>query len=122
MSIDTLLAERRPIEARQRRRKKQAEADRARLFEISQQLEKLKLNELVGVQGGVKLGTRYEADHPNAKFNSARGTLVKVNRTLALVDFGELGRWKWPIEDLVAAESRQAVTLAAMLAGDMGDV
>ena len=119
---EKLIAERERIVARQRRRKQQAEADRQRFYEIERKLEKLQLSKLVGIDAGVKINVRYEAGHPEATFNQARGTLVKVNRTRALVDFGELGRWTWPIHRLVAADGRQGVTMEALAAGDMGDV
>ena len=118
---EKLIAERKQIEARQERRNAAEKADRKRLEAIAMALMKLQLSKLIGVADGVKVNTRYHADHPNAKFNHAAGTLVKVNRTRALVDFGELGRWTWPVYRLTAAEGRQGVTLEALLAGDMGD-
>lgn len=118
---EKLIAERKQIEARFRRREKQHKADLDRHEEIGRLLEKLELAKLTGIEGGVKVRIRYEPGNPNAKLNHARGTLLKVNRTCAAVDFGELGRWNWPINELIAADGRQGVTMEALAAGDMGD-
>ncbi len=121
MTSEKLLAEQKKIEARMRRRNEQAQADQKRLYEIKRLLEKAELAKLTGIERGVKIGIRFEPGNPAAKLNHAVGTLVKVNRTCALVDFGELGKWNWPINELVAADARQGVTMEAMMSGDMGD-
>lgn len=51
----------------------------------------------------MRIRFRYPPRHPDAKLNDAIGTLTKVNRTRASVDFGEHGVWLWPIDELQLA-------------------
>ncbi len=118
---EKLIAERKRLYKRMEKLRETLKADQQRVMAIERALERLRLGDLVGVTGAVKPATRYEADHRYAKFNQARGTLIKVNRTRALVDFGDLGRWAWPIDELVATDGKQSVTLEALAAGDTGD-
>ena len=122
MSEEKLLAEKKQIEQRQERRRKQDREDNERLCQIAEKLTGLRLMQFVDVPGGVKLNSRYGPKEQYFKISRARGTLLKVNRTRARVDFGELGIWTWPISELIAADSRQGVTMEALAAGDMGDV
>ena len=66
----------------------------------------------------VKYATwRSERDR-NAWLNTAVGTLLKVNIRYGEVDYGERGKWRIPIDEIMPADdARTAIEMDAFLAG-----
>lgn len=120
-----LQAEQSQIEARRKRRKAADEADRKRLHELERLIHREKIVALVGVQSGVKVAYRQCHSHPEAFLNDARGTVTKVNRTIALVQWdtpcprdGYQGIYQWHLEALMPAEQLQGCTFDALASGE----
>lgn len=81
---------------------KAIEADRAAGREAEAKLHKLTISELVGVKDAVCV--RYLGWEKG--LDDAVGTLLKVNRTWAVVDFGSHGRSRFEIKELLPATKR----------------
>jgi hypothetical protein len=97
---EKLQAELAQIKARAAKRAEQACADRDRSIEIDRELWALELAPLIGVPDGVTIRYRgWDRRIPDG----TTGTLTKIARKRASVDFGEHGNWTLPITDLIAA-------------------
>jgi hypothetical protein len=122
---EKLIAEQKKLKAKMRRLNTQFHDASDRLAEIDRQLHRLEKREqlepLIGVPQGVKCSYRRAPHERNAWLNSASGTLTKIGRTRAHVDFDSHGSWTFPLGDIVPATERQAVTIAAFAGGDWGD-
>jgi hypothetical protein len=125
-SHEKLVAEKATLEMKMQRARNQYETAAARFEKVNLSIrmieERDRLALLVGIAGGVKVRFRRAPGEANAWLNDTHGTLTKIGRTRAHVDFGPQGQWTFPMTDIVAAADRQGVTFAAMDAGDMGDV
>jgi hypothetical protein len=90
---------------------RRCDAARRRYDKLAKQLRTLKRKQtaltLVGVAGGAKVRYRVRAGHKDEWMNDAACTLVKVNRTRVLVDFGDRGKWDFPLEDIIPVTADQ---------------
>jgi len=74
------------------------------IAELNDELDRLQITEAIGVSNGVRLRNRNWAN--NRKLDSALGTVLRVNRTRAVVDFGsEFGEWTIPVDQLLSVAS-----------------
>lgn len=104
--LEELAAEREKLNGQLARLSKRADSIRGRLFEIAKQERRERMKAQAGVSEGVRVAARgYSGKY--AFLNDALGTLVKVNRTRAVVDYGEHGELSIPIVDLIAADDPQ---------------
>jgi hypothetical protein len=101
------------------------EADRKELARREAALrrarQRLRLKVLVGVRDGVRSSCRYPAGTQGACLNDRLGTLVRMCRTRAVVDFGDVGgdtrHWRMPLTAIIPAgqEQGQFIPLAGLL-------
>lgn len=111
--IASLESERQRITERRKRRRAAAERDEKRWVSIHDQLQRLAVLKLVGVPNAVKLKHAYPSGDKAARLNDKLGTIEKVNRTRAIVEFpGEPRPWSWPIECLIPADAPQGFVFA----------
>jgi hypothetical protein len=100
--IEKLNAERTKLCLRHERMLRELHAGSKRIDEIEEAIEKEQRSstardlrssflELVDVEGGVELNRQLVTGLRGAELNGLRGTLKKVRRTIALVDFGGAG-------------------------------
>jgi hypothetical protein len=107
-----LAAEKARVEERLGRLAQQAKECRDRLDAIRREQHRLTIESAVGQPGAVKIRVRYPPGHRRAYLNDRTGTVLKVSRKNAEVDFGDDRPWIWTIWDLVLASEPQAFTLA----------
>ena len=106
---EKLEAERAKLDARSAKRQAEAERDHVLREKLNAAIHRLDLAELVGVPGAVVL--RVRGSDPRIP-DDARGTITKVNRTRASVDFGEHGHdWSIPLQSLLPAGKMQGWTI-----------
>ena len=75
-------------------------------FAIERQLHRAKVAALIGQ----RVKVRYRRNgHPD--LNDAVGTLTEVRRTRCTVDFGDLGRWTMPIDDVAEVGCEQGTEI-----------
>ena len=122
MTIEKLLAEQKSLEGRKKRLAEQYHATTKRLEVIQSTIrrmeERARLEPLIGVPGGVRNGFRRASHEKDAWMNDALGTLLKLNRSYAEVDYGERGEWRIPFFRLIPAIEEQGGTFAAMASGE----
>jgi hypothetical protein len=104
-TIESLTAEEAKLRNKLKRLREQRDAIEGRLRAIEDQKHRLAIAELVGKQ--VRIRTRYPVGDRCHKLNDVAGVLVELKRTRAVVDFGEHGRWRWPIDELLPADQAE---------------
>jgi hypothetical protein len=80
--------------------------DRRSIWAIEAKLRRLAIVEAVGVPDGVRL--RCRGSYTDSRLDDATGVVVGVKRTRAIVDWGVIGRWRMPIEDLLRVDGGEA--------------
>jgi hypothetical protein len=80
--------------------------DQKMIWGIRAKLRRLAIVEAVGVPGGVRL--RCRGLYTDSRLDDATGVVVAVKRTRAIVDWGVIGRWRMPIEDLLRVDGGEA--------------
>ena len=85
--------------------------DQRRVTAISNELLRLDFVELVGKPGAVKLRYQERLGGRYAVLNDKAGTVLAVRRTRVTVDFGDAGRWNWPLFDLLPTDKSQGELL-----------
>lgn len=118
MTIEKLRAEQEKLKKAIDRRRKQNAADDHKYYEIERQIERLKLVPLIGVEAGVQYAFRRASHEKDAWLNDALGTLLKINRKYAVVDYGDRGTWNIVFCRLQPAGERQGGTIAALASGE----
>ena len=100
---EALQKERDRLLDRIRRSRKRIEDDRRAADTAERKLRRLAVLESVGVPDGVRV--RYRGLFRDRRFDEALGVVVECKRTRCLVDFGELGRWRMPIDEVLPVAS-----------------
>ena len=77
--------------------------DEKSIHKLEVELHKQSIAATLGIVGGVR--TRYRRSDRKAGFDDTAGTVTAIRRTRADVDFGEFGKWVFPIGQLLAASS-----------------
>jgi hypothetical protein len=103
------------------RREGQNRKDRSRLNKIQFEQRRLAIVALIGVPDAVKTSRREAPGDPSYHLNDARGTVLEVKRTIALVKFNVQdkynGRCRIRFFDLLPAADQQSVSFAAEAKG-----
>ena len=103
---EELATEQAELKARRERRRQEADKDTRRQVAIHDELTRLDCYELLNVPGAVIPRTREPAGSKFAKLNDAVGTLKKIHRTWATVDFGQLGVYEFRLDALLPASRK----------------
>lgn len=106
--IEKLQAEMKTIEARHKRRREADRKDNDRYMRIQDEIEREQLKTQIGKPVQVDCRGRFPGQ---PWLDDAIGTLVKVNRTRALVEYPGRGEWSIPIRDLQPANEEQGFTV-----------
>jgi hypothetical protein len=112
-TIANLDAEQAKLQERRKKINIERQHIEQRLSAIEREKHRLTLVDAVGQQ--VRIRYRQPAGDRCAKLNDATGTLLKINRTLARVDFGEHGIWRWQIDELLLAGDAERQGFVFML-------
>lgn len=114
-----LRAEADRLESRIKLNQKLIHDDQKMIWGIRAKLRRLTIVEAVGVPDGVRL--RCRGLYTDSRLDDATGVVVAVKRTRAIVDWGVIGRWRMPIEDLLRVDGGEAqgcfISLEAREAG-----
>ncbi len=105
--IEEIQNEIKKIEKRCQERYAANQADRQKISDLKSELRKEALREVIGKPNGVKPRDRY----PDCPRNDATGTLLAIHRTRCQIDFGELGKWRYPIDHVALADDEQGVVI-----------
>jgi hypothetical protein len=113
-----LEAERDRLTKRIKQAQKRIDDDKKAGRKVVQKLHRLSVIEALHVVDGVRLAYRGWAK--DKRLDDALGTVIEVKRTRCVVDFGSLGKWRFPIEDVLPVASGEEQGFRSWLPLPMG--
>ncbi len=87
--------------------KQQMRADKEAGLKLKQEIDFLTIRRLEGVPNGVVIRFKGRTGERVENLNNLTGTVVSIARTKAVVDFGNAGKWRWSVLELLPAERKQ---------------
>jgi hypothetical protein len=97
------------LQSRIAKRRKANQDDLELIVRLESKLHRSSVVEKLNVPDGVR--TRYRNRCRDKRLDEAMGTVTNVRRTRATVCFGSLGKWNFPIGDLIPVEKQQGIAL-----------